>query len=583
MAINKEHKADGIVSFSGGMETYLDQTSLSPANFYASVNFKVVSGKTGIQTRSGYREIYLDFGKKNEDKEFFQSNPIQGCGYYVYSGRLYILAACRGRIYEFIKQSDKIYLGRYTGFQVDATLPMIYFTNIPYNSVTIDDGISFAIIAKDGRLSRPNGDDETMPPGRGGIFIQNRKFVISQDGKSIWFSNFNDPLSRSDAILNNILLFSSPDDTEITALGEQKTIGRDTQGGSLIFSTQRNVYSINVTGPLSNWGNPSVPNGKIVSDIYNVSGVSSTSMVSMNGNTYFRSKRLGMVSLQYLNYIFEKQDVIQPQSYGGDLFFRSDEPAFLGNTYSVAHERTIYTTVSPQLENGGYVYWNGILTCSPGENGVIRWDSLHTGLRPYCLLNVEDPWNRDILHIFSKDYDGKNRLYVMDDGLNFDLHHDGKVVPIESKLFSRFYQFENPLLVKKTTGNMISVVPMADTVVISCFNRTFEADSFTRYHGGILKNKYTHERKGVFVNQVFKQPERKINLSASQNNSPQGYYSIQDLLCFKGGVRLIRHIRQAQIYVDDASVFQGDCAQNENVISEQEREVENFYTYKTHE
>ncbi len=77
---------------------------------------------------------------------------------------------------------------------------------------------------------------------------------MTPDRKKIKFSGINNPIKTEEARLAGKTAFLCPDNKLISAIGEKKNVRTDSQGGSLIFSTTNNIYSIDVRGEISEWG-----------------------------------------------------------------------------------------------------------------------------------------------------------------------------------------------------------------------------------------------------------------------------------------------------------------------------------------
>lgn len=569
MAEKDKIKSDGIFDFTGGMDSYSSPSLLAGNQYSASVNCQIRPGKAGISTRPGYRGVKLKFVSKKEE-ESFKSGRIQGCGYYIYLGLIFQLVSCEGKLLEFKEINKQEFEVRHTGLTNNPNNRRAYFTNVPQGAI-VNDAESSPIIARDASYSRVS-DRNGIKAGRAGKYIQNRFFYISADAKSIQASTINNSISLEEQQLNNLFGFLTPDDTDIVAIGEQKSISKDTSGGSLVFSTENNMYSVDVSGPMSTWSNINVPTGKIGGDLYDVAAVSPFSFLSLNGNVYFRSTSLGIGSLQYLQYVWNNVDITEPQSRGGHLFFENDDNYLLDSCYSVKFKNSIYTTVAPNLQDGS-VYWSGMLVTTPGQKGIIRYDSLYTGIQPWCMQTIKDK-NTEYLYIFSKDYDGENRMYMVDHNIDYDLTVDKKKVPIESKIITRMFNFNDPFLLKKTFTQLYSMHVESNPLKVCIKTRHAENNNF----------------KGI-SEQTFKSPQFLLTPDGFQNTVPtsrfvnanysdgyggdNSFYECQDFLTLTGSFRLIKLLRAVEL-----SQPPKDTAQSDDKVPYVPYSAEKFYTHK---
>lgn len=536
MAINP--KSDGNLDFSGGMDSYRSPSLLMANQYYASVNCQIKPGVNGISTRPGYREVKLIFDKNDPLEEVFKTKNIQGCGYYIYEGVVYLIVSCNGRIFE-LEQIDKTsFKVKFTNRSNNPNNRNAWITKVP-KGVIINDGESAPIAGRERNYSRVFGKT-AIGAGKAGIYLQNRFFYISGDGLSVRFSNINNSLSRTEAINNNIAAgFLTPDDTEIKAVGMQRFVRKDTNGGSLLFSTRDNIYSVNVNGPVPLWGQPGSELGIISASVFDVGAVSPYSFLPLNSNVYFRNKNLGIASMQYLQYIWDNTDITEPQSYGGHLFFQNDDDYLLDSCYSVSYKNNIYTTIAPSLHENS-VYWEGLITTRPEQKGVMAYHSIYTGIRPWCLQNVVDAGGTERLYIFSHDHDGVNRMYLLDEDLDYDLKEDGTKVEIESKLCTRFFNYNDGFSLKNAMFAKFLISQKSSRLDISISTRHASENSFV----DIYRNKFTKDQcsGNEFINAV------------PQNNANQIFYpdafgevntflEHQDLFKFKGSFNLSKLIK----------------------------------------
>ncbi len=106
MAESNSAISDAMIDFSGGMDSYTSPLLLERNQFVYSVNMQIKTGKRGISTRHGYREVILRF--KNESEESFfraSSTAIQGCGYHLHNNKIIMLCSCNNRIFALFEIS----------------------------------------------------------------------------------------------------------------------------------------------------------------------------------------------------------------------------------------------------------------------------------------------------------------------------------------------------------------------------------------------------------------------------------------------------------------------------------------------
>lgn len=544
-----ELKSDGNLDFSGGMDSYRSPSLLSENQYYAAINCQIKPGINGISTRSGFRELRIVFEDEREE-EIFRSKNIQGCNYYIHEGVLLIIVSCNGRIYE-LEQVDKFtFKARFVQRSNNPNNRNAWITKVP-RGVIINDGESAPIKGSERNYSRISGKT-AIGAGRAGAYIQNRFFYISGDGTSVKFSTINNSTSLEEPINNNISGgFLTPDDTEIKAVGMQRFIRKDTNGGSLLFSTRDNVYSVNVNGPMDQWGKPGSDLGVVSASVFDIGAVSPYSFLPLNSNVYFRNKNLGIASMQYLQYIWDNTDILETQSFGAHLFFDNDDDYLLDSCYSVRYKNSIFTTVSPSLHENS-VYWNGFISMKPEQKGIISYHSLITGIRPWCMQNIIDSDGTEYMYIFSHDKDGVNRLYMIDDNLDYDLKADGTRKNIESKLCTRFFQYQNGFAYKKAEFCKFVVSQKSSKLDVRISTRHASENDFKDIYAGCFI-KQNCASKDEFVNAVPQNNAFQVTYP-DRFGELNSFLEQQDLIKLTGSFNLSKLIRLASQIKEDNTI-----------------------------
>lgn len=568
--IQQQNRSDGIVDFSGGMDSNTSPSILQKNQYYCAVNMQLKSGKRGISTRQGFREVKINFVSKKEEA-IYRSSVIQGCGYYLYGNIIIQVVSCDGYIFELEEVNKREYNAKYIGLRNNPTRGKCFVSNVP-DGAMIDDGESRSIYAQQRSYRRTVKNE--IEANYGGKFIQNRYFYRKQDGNSVGVSSFNQPTSTEESRLNNFSGFQIPDNNIISALGEQKYLSRDSQGGSLVISSIFNIYSVDVRGPMSGWGNITANSsvGVVSGDVYDIGAHSQYSFLSLNGNVYFRSRNLGLVSLQYLQFIFNNQDILEPQSQGGDLFFDNDDQFFLDRCYTVKYKNKLYTTVAPDMVGVG-TYWNGMLVCKPEQKGLITYESLYTGVRPWCLCQPDDIHGEEFLYIHSYDNDEVNRMYFLDETADMDYVIGKKPKEIESKLFTRMMDFDNGFALKKPNGQSYSISEMKRDVCVSIKTRHADGASFEKVYETIHRtNTACVDSKGIPINETFSSGYRDP-VSFSDKSSTFIYK--QDVIKILGSANLQSLLRQCYLFPQEKTVHLSEKTQKKEVHC-----LEKLFSYK---
>lgn len=464
---------DGYTSFIGGIDQSKEPQLIGKSSYASGVNIYVPFDSERIKTRPGIHHVLLEFPGDKDARSFFEEGHIQGMGKYVAKGIEYYIVVVSGYVFEFTEIRYGVFSGRIRnkGFPNNSQRTKAWVCAIPGGCI-VNDGESLPIYI------RPTESRRTCPScckeigvGRMMAFVQNRLFYVSENSDFIYASDYGDPISLSEAYSNNIFGFALPDASDkITAIGSQKALARDVNGGELVFSTDNAVYSADVRGALTDWG---MTQGLGVARMV-LSGVGATSpysFESFNTNLWFRNFD-GIVGFKQIQNQFVREDSILTSSSQVQPILDQDTNWMLDQCYSVNWRNRLITTVSPSLSQDGYVYWNGLLVMSPSPTVAQdqfvakRFDSIWTGVRPWGMLS-----SKDRLFVISHDSDELNRIYMLVEDTNYDTNSRGQTVEIEGNVEFRSFVFDKPFLPKTTTQRQLGLYNMPRDVQMRALTR----------------------------------------------------------------------------------------------------------------
>ena len=575
---------DGTSVWDGGFNSSSSPHTIGVNQYVLGVNINIPDTNGGICNRYGYRHATIIFDNPNQE-EIYRTGNVQGEGWYYDGYGVRYLCSVNGWVFEFTRISSFVFKGeiRNVGNQNNPRNTSVWISRIPFGAI-INDGESSAIYLTRNICRRTRPKDREIGAGMMGVYVQNRFFYVLPDGRNIYASTINDPISLLEAQVDNIYGFISPEDEDsITAIGRQKTIGRDALGGNLSFSTNRNTYSVDVRGPRTQWGATAGKGaGYVENSVPDIGAVSAYSYESFNGNIYFRNSKLGLVSTKQLQSQFSNIDSYYSHSIEANGIFNNDSKIFLSKCYTRGFESKLYTTVAPQLKDG-FVIWNGLIVYAPdiyysnSEKAQRRYESIHTGIRPWCVTVSDDKMNGEEMLIHSHDFDGVNRIYILDKYLDFDIDKNGKKKEIESKILTRCYSHNDDFGLKQTTRAFYSLSSIPRDLQIKIFTRPGETGNFVEQwsHKHIVKSCSMNKTPlGKCFNPVAVHPENRelVNVKndpdpkcpCSSNNPGNQYFTRQDLFEFKGAFTLRRWVRVAELKGQDTKV---KCEEKLEVIN----------------
>lgn len=571
---------DGTVSWIGGMDTSRSPSIIAENQYTLGVNVDIARGKEGVETRRGFRCLQLVFGTSKE-QEIFEKGNVQGIGSYFHRGRGSIITvlSINGYIIEVINRFGNIYDVVFSGFRNNPWLKKAYISNTP-EGVIVSDGQSGPIYLFENRRGRVRPGRMRIGPNHGGVYVQNRFWYIDETKKFVIGSTIGDSLSIEEAVLTNIYGFRTPEDEDLVAVGNQRTISRDALGGNLAFATNKANYSVDVRGDRTRWGFQSGI-GSVENVVNEVGAISPFSYEPANSNIYFRNTYYGLMSTRSSQFQFQNNDSFSPVSIESSLIFDNDTKEFLDHCYTKVSGDRIYTTVAPQLNDDGFVYWSGLLVISPDiyfstkdRTEINRVESIYTGVRPWGITVARDSLGIDNMFIISHDTDCINRLYIYDPEIDHDLNNRGVPIEIESKVMTRLYQFGSNFVPKGVRTQFYSFSATRDSKIAI----------YSRHSGdGIFKSIWNADHK-------IQVPARSlvpINFTRPSGENvfysfgEDAFYERQDLFVMNGPVRLLKNIIVANKESIDTSLDSSD-----KFISEKDTncfDPERIYSYSIQE
>lgn len=547
-------KVDGYSSFSGGMDSSRGPSVIDKNQYVYAVNCIIPKSDDGVATRKGFRPIHIDFRTKKEEEIFKTGNP-QGCGWYKSKkGNIIIIYVIDGYFFEltgprFRKKSRILNLGD----QNDPNQRHVFVSQVP-NGVIINDGYDAPFYISDYETRRTRPSKREIDAGLMGVYVQNRFWYVKPDRKEIFASTIKQPISLDEAIIDNIYGISVPeDDQEICAIGKQGTSGLDAVGGNLAFATARDFYSADVRGARTNWGVVGGRNsGFVKNTVPGVGAISHTSFAQFNGNIFYRNPVFGLVSLNQALSDYNNKDAVALQTIEASLFFESDYKKLLDSCYTIKYKKSVLTTVTPKHRNG-FVYWNGILVKTPDpyygkqaqDNKYIDIvESVFTGLRPWNIQSIGDV--EETLMVLSYDYDQTTRLYAYDESIDHDICGN-KIIPIESKLLTKSFDFSQQILQKSLISQTISFSNITRDTRFTLYSRPKDSGNF-QFVTDLTFNVFNRLGFTPYPH------ESRDNVNIPSIN--ELFFVTQDLIVWTGSATLRRLIKESDISTLDRTMYE---------------------------
>lgn len=555
---------DGYADFSGGMDSSRSPSLINQDQYAFASNIIVSENKDGLRTRCGFRCVEIQFAN-DFTREIFENGNHQGDGWYINdNGSVVIILVISGYFIEITNINKYIKYARVLNKdrQNNPDIKINHVSKIPGGCI-VNDGESSAFLIKRNENRRTSHRNKEIGSGLMGVYVQNRFFYVLPNRKEIYASTIQNPTSLEEAYIDNIYGFKIPEDDKfITAIGRQATIARDISGGNLAFSTSDDFYSVDVRGARTAWGALAGKGvGFVTNTLPGLGAVSQSSFENFNGNIFYRNPVFGLVNLKQGVSEFVNRDTFSKQTIEASLFFDTDHKEFLDKCYTKSYGRSVLTTVSP-FHKDGFVYWNGVLITTPDpyygkDNNKYTniTESVFTGVRPWCIV-VTKKNNKEEMFIFSYDKDGKNRLYLYDKDLKYDITYRGEKKRIESDIVTRFFTFGKPLNFKRGLGQYYSLDNIATDVDLTVSTRTSDSSKFDCQWScsHLLGNKCIRGNKFCFDKN---EEDSREFIKFSKDPSDLRYLKRQDFIKLKGSASLTKFVREAELQLSGTDIY--DC------------------------
>lgn len=584
--------SDGNTTWVGGMDSSIQPDLVAEISYARAANVIVSDSLGGIRTRFGIHCQQLNF-KSVLAKEIYQSGRVQAEGYFNTSnGQFVLVRVVKGYVLQFIPVTDSsfdVYVLNENS-RNNESQRYCWVTTIP-NGCIVNDGKHFPLIIgfKTCRRSDPNKGEIGI--GRMGVYVQNRFFYVNGTGRIIEASDFLNPIKKQEYYDTGILGFVPAENTEeIVAIGRQKVNINYVDGGALAFATRSNFYSVDVRADRITWATQGTSVGKVNQSIPGIGAASAYSFESFNSNLYFRNSELGICDIRQSQYQFTGMDDFGKQSAEASYWLNNDTKWMLDQCYTRSYNGRLFTTVSPERTEDGYVFWNGFLSMAPASEqtniGSLpkRYESVFTGVRPWCLTSVRTNDNLSKLYIDSYDSDGITRLYKIEDHSTFDKDENGNMIEIEGWIETKAYNYKNPFKLKKTKFIFYKAVEMIRNVSL-CFYARFDfTGEWVSYFRKEHKVKTVQIKNELFEPVNSKSQSRQHVMATTElkgecNPNGDRYFSVQDRIEFKGFFTLGHLIR---IGIEQEYEKQTDSIdEEEEILAYEGRKDYNYLISKT--
>lgn len=398
MARQPENIADGFSSQVGGMNSGISPSLIDPSQYAYGTNLTNRGGF--VRTRPKFRRIQLDFGGDNDAENWFSSQPISGQHVYqpITMSSGIVVCCAGGRFFSFPVVNNTAKVSEFTppGNRNDQYQPITWFCQAA-NFLVAQNGQDIPVIfdGAQGRRSEIQAASE-VPVGRQMAYINDRLFVVLQDGReiapgdlaystptsAITFTEINLPASEGGQVLSIPLEIGA-----ITGMAVTLQYGTATGQGPLIVCTARAIAAINPIVQRNLW-----PTTQLQSIVLVGNGFSSNGLGLVNGDVWGRSidgfRSFIQAQRTYNPYFGGWGNT--PQSREVTQIIEKDDRSLFAFADMIYFDNRLLCTVDPQnIGNGLGCYHEAMVALNFDNISSIQaksnpgYDGLWTGLHPY--------------------------------------------------------------------------------------------------------------------------------------------------------------------------------------------------------
>lgn len=488
---------DGNVDFSAGQDSSRSADKLQPNGYYAGIN--VTSKNGSLSPRWGYEQLTLEFpigGIDNRDwKTIFETGKFQAFIPYIVGSDEYIITIINGIIFLVNVSTLKVKIITLDGEQLASNTHRHNWS--PANlAVDIFDFPNYPVIIEDLEARRADPEQLEIPVARLGAYNSSRLFIANNgaeftagdpvSSRTTGPNTFQEILVEGSNYLGQVFkLTTNYQNQPITAMAFLQTTDTSTGVGPLLVATKKIIESYNAQTPRETWESQQF--GSVF--VYNAGIANQRAQCNINSDLFFMSADGRVRSLSMSR---DEQKRYSKTSLSNEVakwlkFGDIELTEFAAMEY---FENKLFITANPfrttalsnkgepvtDFAHGGTVVLEFDNITSLGETGRPAWAGLWTGVRPMDFAKVGEK-----MFVISKDRDPVNRIYRVRNDLTYDLI-DNKPKFIKSRIYTREYNFQNPLLDKKLVSLGLGIEEVAGPLNIDISYKSGHSSYYTYWN-----------------------------------------------------------------------------------------------------
>jgi hypothetical protein len=290
-----------------------------------------------------------------ESANFWTKARLQAIGFQHKSSTFYALAG--GRVFRFMPAGGRAIVGECLTVKQRLSSKEGWVTGIPGGAI-IQDGRNLPLYCRGRSVVQVGTRRQDIRIGRAGVYMHGRYVYVTMSGKAILVSDLNDPVSMQEAVDSNVYGWEAPDSSDtIMALSKYRIAANDVELGNLAFSTERDIFTVDLRGARTEWGTNL---GRVSVAIPDVSFAGGRAAAVVNANVVFMAaqKDLNLCMINQLGAQFQRADAFSGQFLEASEWF---EDAFKDYSIVASHGADVLVAASPRIHDSGQVYHRWLL------------------------------------------------------------------------------------------------------------------------------------------------------------------------------------------------------------------------------
>lgn len=337
---------DGDFGWPFGVNSFTEPHLLRPGEATMAINVVKDPRTSGWKHRPAFIHNRIEWASP-EGKALWEKGKLQAIGFQHKSSTFYALLG--GRVFRFEPCGRRALTGECLTPTQRMASKEGWVTGIPGGAI-IQDGRNLPLYCRGRSVVQVGTTREDIRIGRSGVYMHGRYVYVSMNGKAILASDLDNPVSMQEAVDSNVYGWEAPDSSDtILALSKYRIASNDVELGNLAFSTDQDIYTVDIRGARSEWGTTL---GRVSVAIPDVSFAGARAAAVVNANVVFMAAQpgLNLCMINQLGAQYARADAFSGQFLEANEWF---EEGFKEHAIVASHGADMLVAASPASTTTG--------------------------------------------------------------------------------------------------------------------------------------------------------------------------------------------------------------------------------------